>query len=447
MSIQSKKPDTGMSDFSETFSSLNELFPLNEYKSESDTVSEDRSSTKPKPLQNGRFSHALVGKWGQTTEFKASPISNETFQTVPNSTLFEMMKAGAGKYVGLFMLFQTSYFRHEYKGDEKAETESYWTERDFSGVTWAYTPVTYKRMSELTGVPASTLSKQVGAFAEYKDSNGDPFVQVFHEGKLVKPKDRKQDGNVYVLNGVRLPSDRVVSKKQNQLVVQGVVQSVSHYDTPQTGSTKGESTRVSIDEYPPKVEGGVLQKWIDPVTESGDLVSINKDLSKDLSQLTSELTRSLSSGNSKSIKRTDIHPNQLSKFTDLSVDQQRLILSHFNVDVPQQLTQTQMSRGLAFVWSKDGTSTDVEFQQTAIKTKQNQAEKKRAEAEYQRQQREKETAQRDEADLSAIELDLYGRVLSGQERIDKKEERRKAFSKSLKALIPSNNPVIGDYKH
>jgi len=445
MSTQSKKPELAGSDFSETFTSLDELFPLNEYKIESDILSDQRSSTEPEPLQNGRISHALVGKWGLTTEFKASPISNETFQTVPDSTLFEMMKAGAGKHVDLFMLFQTSYFRHEFKGDEKVETESHWIERDFSGVTWAYTPVTYQRMSELTGVPASTLKKQVRAFAEYRDSNGDPFVQVFYEGKLVAPKDRKQDGNVYVLNGVRLPSDRGVSKKQSQLVVQNVVQSVSHYDTPQTGSTKGENTRVSIADPTPKVEGTPHQNWRDPDTNSGDLVSINKDLSKDFSQLTSELTRSLS-GSSKSIKRTDLHPNQLSKFTELSVDQQNLILSHFSVDVPQQLTQTQMSRGLAFVWSKDGTSTDIEFQQTANKTKQDQAEKKRAEAEYQRQQREKEKAQRDEAELSAIELDLYGEILSGDERKTKQRERDKTNAQRLKALIPASNPIMGDHK-
>jgi hypothetical protein len=358
-----------------------------------------------------------------------------------------MLKAGAGKHVDLFMLFQTSYFRHEFKGDEKAETESHWIERDFSGVTWAHTPVTYDRMSELTGVSASTLEKQVRSFAEYRDSQGDPFLVVIPEGQWAKDayRKRRQDGNVYVLNGVRLPSDRGVSKKQTQLVVQSVVQSVSHYDTPQTGSTKGENTRVSVSDESPKVERHSHQNWRDPDANSGDLVSINKDLSKDFSQLTSELTRSLSSS-SKSIKRTDLHPNQLSKFTELSVDQQNLILTHFNVDVPQQLTQTQMSRGLAFVWSKDGTSTDIEFQQTANKTKQDQAEKKRAEAEYQRQQREKEKTQRDEAELSAIELDLYGEVLSGDERKTKQRERDKEFLQRIKASINASNPIMGDHK-
>jgi len=62
MSTQSKKPELAGSDFSETFTSLDELFPLNEYKIESDTLSDQRSSTEPEPLQNGRRLSRQVGR-------------------------------------------------------------------------------------------------------------------------------------------------------------------------------------------------------------------------------------------------------------------------------------------------------------------------------------------------------------------------------------------------
>jgi len=431
MRTQSKKPEPASSDFSETFTSLDELFPLNEYKIESDILSDQRSSTEPEPLQNGRISHALAGKWGVTTEFKASPISNETFQTVPDSTLFEMLKAGAGKHVDLFMLFQTSYFRHEFKGDEKAETESHWIERDFSGVTWAHTPVTYERMSELTGVPASTLSKQVQAFAEYRDSQGDPFLVVIPEGQWAKDayRKRRQDGNVYVLNGVRLPSDRGLSKKQTQSVVQNVVQSVSHYDTPQTGSTKGENTRVSVSDESPKVERHSHQNWRDPDANSGDLVSINKDLSKDFTQLTSELTRTLG-GDEGSTKRTDVTSNQLTTFSDLTPAQQNLILGAFNVDRPQMLTKAQMTRGLTFTFAKPTDPVDDEFRELATKGKQERAEKKRAEAEFLRQEREKQQA----IEAENAEIARYGHVLTEAERQEQIESQRAntlAYGKKL----------------
>jgi hypothetical protein len=442
MHVQSKKPEAATSDFSKTISSLDELLPLNAYEIESDILSDQRSSTELEPLQNGRISHALVGKWGLTTEFKASPISNETFQTVTDSTLFEMMKAGAGKHVDLFMLFQTSYFRHEFKGDEKAETESHWIERDFSGVTWAYTPVTYQRMSELTGVPASTLEKQVRAFAEYRDSNGDPFVQVFNEGKLVAPKDRKQDGNVYVLNGVRLPSDRGVSKKQSQLVVQSVVQSVSHYDTPQTGSTKGENTRVSIADPTPKVEGTPPQNWRDPDANSGDLVSFIKDLSKTLSTPASE-------SETKQV-RGDIKPAQLSYLVDItSESEQRLICKRFNVEALTSLSQGQATKALSWKKPKEGVQADPDFNESMTLLAKDEAEKKRAEAEFLRQEREKQ--QTIEAENALIqrrqsEISHYGRELSDDEREKQRIDGVRTNAQKLRETIPSYTPVMGDHK-
>jgi hypothetical protein len=322
-------------------------------------------------------------------------------------------------------------------------------------VTFAYKPLSYKAIVEhyRGAISKSKITRDLKKLASLTDSKGDPFVFVIPQGKWSKDTygKRDQDGNVYVLNKVRLPEDYKQKPKGKTPIVQSA-QSTRFIDqmtwqptTSIPGSSETQNYVPVLNDPPSNLTTPPTQIRVDPVDKSDYLIPITKDLSKDFSQLTSELTRSLS-GSSKSIKRTDLHPNQLSKFTELSVDQQNLILSHFNVDVPQQLTQTQMSRGLAFVWSKDGTSTDIEFQQTANKTKQNQAEKKRAEVEYQRQQREKEKAQRDEAELSAIELDLYSRVLSGQERTDKKEERRKANSKSLKALIPASNPIMGDHK-
>ena len=213
--------------------------------------------------------------------------------------------------------------------------------------------------------------------------------------------------------------------------VQNVVQSVSHYDTPQTGSTKGENTRVSIADPTPKVERHSHQNWIDPDTNSGDLVSINKDLSKDLSQLTSELTRTLG-GDEGSTKRTDVTSNQLTTFSDLTPIQQNQILGAFRVERPQMLTKAQMTRGLSNIFAKPTDPVDDEFQQLATKGKQERAEKKRAEAEFLRQEREKQQA----IEAENAEIARYGHVLTEAERQEQIELDRSstlAYGKQLMA--------------
>ena len=439
MSTQSKKPDTGMSDFSETFSSLNELFPLNEYKSESDTVSDERSSTKPKPLQNGRTSHALIGQWGEVAEFKASQDPNDTFQTTPDKTYFEILKAGGYKYLYLYHLFQTTEFRHELKAEQRRETEAYWTERDFSGVTWTYKAVSHKRMVELTGIPESTLKAHIRKFSELRDSQGDPFLVVYEQGKWAEDayRRRRQDGNVYVLNGVRLPSDRGSQKKQSQVVPQGIVQSVSHDDTTKTGSTKGAGTKVIVsDEWGQETNPPSVRKPTPTQSGNEPLVSIFKDLSKTLSMGESER------------EKIYISDGRLKYLLDIcSPTELETICQVFDVERVELLSNHQGKTALN--WKLETGVQDPSFNELMSKADSDRTDKKRAEAEFLRQEQARQKAIEAENELAQrtqLEVSLYGRELSDDERETKRKEAHRENIRKLRAILPASSPVMGDHK-
>ena len=437
MSTQSKKPDALTSDFSETISSLDELFPLNEYKIESDTLSDQRSSTEPEPLQNGRVRDAIAGQWGETVEFVGCD-PNDYYQTIPDTMTRDLILAGGANLHYLLSVLQNRFARFEPTADIKRElAERY--DADYSDVTFAYKPLSYKAIVEQYrgAFSKSKIERDLKKLALLTDSKGDPFVIVIPQGKWSKDTygKRDQDGNVYVLNKVRLPEDYKQKSKTKTPIVQSA-QSTRFIDqmtwqptTSIPGSSETQNYVPVLVDPPSDLTTPPSQIRVDPLVKSDYLIPITKDLSKNFTQHTSELARTLG-GDEGSTKRTDVTSNQLSTFSDLTPAQQNLILGAFNVDRPQMLTKAQMTRGLTFTFAKPTDPVDDEFRELATKGKQERAEKKRAEAEFLRQEREKQQA----IEAENAEIARYGHVLTEVERQEQIESQRAntlAYGKKL----------------
>jgi hypothetical protein len=294
-------------------------------------------------------------------------------------------------------------------------------------------------MVELTGIPKSTLKEHIRKFSELRDSQGDPFLVVYEQGKWAEDayRRRRQDGNVYVLNGVRLPSDRGSQKRQSQVAPQGIVQSVSHNDTTKTASATGAETRVSVsDEWGRESNPPLVRNPIQPQSGIQPLVSIFKDLSKTLSMGESEREKIYISDARRKYLLDICSPTEL-----------ETICQVFDVERVEFLSNDQGKTALN--WKLGEGVQDPYFNELISKADSDRTDKKRAEAEFLRQEQARQKAIEAENELAQrtqSEVSLYGRELSDDERETKRIEALRENVRKAKATLHASSPVMSDDK-